>query len=435
MTNKKRTKVDLITIAQEACRWVHSAAEKNGIKLSLDILSAISSPVSSSRITSSRSSRDIGRSSLRGDPKYEADFVPLALEGLELTDNYLHEPPMEVFGDVVGLKRVFVNLLDNAIKFSPRDTTIRVSLRWIPSISSLDECGYINVVIEDQGIGIATENLSNIFRPFFQVNLGSNREQKGAGLGLSIVRQIVEFTKGRISVSSKLGQGTRFDITIPSYNSQSPLQRERSLLHSVISPLEPDQHPVLGITQLVPQNLPSVQLDTDMLQYITLPLNVTRASAIDTPLPKTRRLERAKTIIPANFDSSSCLMIVDDNKINRRVLHRMLSLIGYSNIVEAENGQEGLHAVETLFAAQNTSSSKLPISLMFLDIQMPILDGPGIAQSLRDRGFTFPIIAFSASSNWTESISTTARSLFDGFLPKPINSETLNKILEENIKV
>jgi hypothetical protein len=176
---------------------------------------------------------------------------------------------MNVFGDIVALKRVFVNLLDNAIKFSPADSTVSVSIRWIRAISLLDQTGFVNVVVEDQGIGIAADNLGNIFRPFFQVDLSDIREHKGVGLGLSLVRQLIDLHGGRISVRSKLGRGTRFDITLPAYARTSPEKQRRTLNFTVLSPLETDQHPLLGPAKAEPTF--SVQQESEVQPYIMPP--------------------------------------------------------------------------------------------------------------------------------------------------------------------
>ncbi|MCM8766113.1 MAG: GAF domain-containing sensor histidine kinase [Candidatus Omnitrophica bacterium] len=112
-----------------------------------------------------------------------------------------------LFADYDHIRRVFINLLGNAIKFTPPKGKI--------SISIYRENGYIRTDISDTGIGIAPEDLSKIFTEFFRADNPINREKKGTGLGLSLCKKIVEAHKGRIWVDSILGKGTTFSFVIP----------------------------------------------------------------------------------------------------------------------------------------------------------------------------------------------------------------------------
>jgi len=161
------------------------------------------------------------------------------------------------------------------------------------------------------------------------------------------------------------------------------------------------------------------------VQPYIMPPARTSLGDMATPLLVSRRISRVHSAVPASFDSTTCIMVVDDNSVNRRLLHRMLSTLGFSNVVECENGQEALDTVEAL----GTGSATDTVSLMFLDIQMPVLDGPSTARALREKRHKFPIVAFSAS-NWNGDGDTT-ESLFDAFLPKPISSPVLTEILQK----
>ncbi|MCM8793984.1 MAG: GAF domain-containing sensor histidine kinase, partial [Candidatus Omnitrophica bacterium] len=112
-----------------------------------------------------------------------------------------------IFADYDHLRRVFINLLGNAIKFTPQRGKI--------SISIYKEDGYIRTDISDTGIGIAPEDLSRIFTEFFRADNPINREKKGTGLGLSLCKKIIEAHKGKIWVNSALGKGSTFSFTIP----------------------------------------------------------------------------------------------------------------------------------------------------------------------------------------------------------------------------
>jgi signal transduction histidine kinase len=115
-------------------------------------------------------------------------------------------PP--VYADPVRLEEVFAELLENAVKFSPRATQIEIEI---------DDPGgpLIHACVRDHGIGIAPEEHERIFRRFYQVESGTTRRFAGTGLGLTIVRKIIEGHKGRVWVESEPGKGSTFVIRLP----------------------------------------------------------------------------------------------------------------------------------------------------------------------------------------------------------------------------
>ncbi len=112
-----------------------------------------------------------------------------------------------VRGDELRLQQVFTNLIDNAIKYSPENTTISVTLSQNLSNAV--------VSVSDQGIGISREDLQHIFERFYRVDKARSRQAGGTGLGLSIVKQIIGQHGGNIEVKSEPGQGTTFTVTLP----------------------------------------------------------------------------------------------------------------------------------------------------------------------------------------------------------------------------
>ncbi len=112
-----------------------------------------------------------------------------------------------IYADNDHIRRVFINLLSNALKFTPPKGKISVIMK--------DEKDFIQTDISDTGIGIAPEDISNIFREFFRADNSINREKKGTGLGLSLCKKIVEAHKGRIWLNSTPNQGTTFSFTLP----------------------------------------------------------------------------------------------------------------------------------------------------------------------------------------------------------------------------
>ena len=116
-------------------------------------------------------------------------------------------PEVLVTGRQLRLEQVFVNLLDNAVKFNRPNGEVQVEMRRKDSV--------VNVKIADTGIGIPSEDLPRIFERFYRVDKARSRAMGGTGLGLSIVKHAVEQMGGTIRVDSRLGEGTEFSIDIP----------------------------------------------------------------------------------------------------------------------------------------------------------------------------------------------------------------------------
>jgi len=115
--------------------------------------------------------------------------------------------PVMVHGDSGRLKQVTVNLLDNAIKYTPAGGTVQVSV--------FEQDGTAFLEVTDTGIGIPTHALPHLFERFFRVDKARSRELGGAGLGLSIVKSICEAHGGDVKVQSREGQGSRFVVHLP----------------------------------------------------------------------------------------------------------------------------------------------------------------------------------------------------------------------------
>jgi two-component system sensor histidine kinase/response regulator len=114
-----------------------------------------------------------------------------------------------VQADQRRLKQIIVNLLSNAIKFTPEGGSIKLE------VSGDAENGQVDFSVQDTGIGIAEEDIKYLFDPFVQLDGGLNRAQDGTGLGLSLVHRLTKLHKGRVSVESELGKGSRFTISLP----------------------------------------------------------------------------------------------------------------------------------------------------------------------------------------------------------------------------
>lgn len=119
-----------------------------------------------------------------------------------------HEDQATVLGDPDRLKQLFLNLVDNAIKYTPQGDIVLSLYRDEPA-------GVVRVVVRDTGIGIPPEALPQLFSPFYRVDKARSRELGGAGLGLAIVQWIVDAHGGQIEVESQEGVGSVFTVSLP----------------------------------------------------------------------------------------------------------------------------------------------------------------------------------------------------------------------------
>ncbi len=217
--------------------------------------------------------------------------------GLELIFERGDNLPRYIRTDALKLRQVLINLLSNAIKFTPHGEvilTVNASENFVTAEVGLDVTGFsleksdinshyhyrVNFRISDTGLGIAPEELSQLFQPFSQTESG-RESQEGTGLGLTISRQFVNLMGGDITVESELGKGSIFKFSI-----QAQLGTE------TINP-EPEKNEMRRVLALAP----------------------------DQPIYK--------------------LLVVDDKAINRQLLMKLLLPLGFE-VKEASNGQDAI---------------------------------------------------------------------------------------------
>lgn len=119
-----------------------------------------------------------------------------------------HEDQAQVQGDADRLKQLLLNLVSNAIAYTPADGTVTLSLHRRPD-------GWVRVTVADTGIGIAPEDQAHIFDRFWRIDRARTRAGGGSGLGLSIAKSIAEAHGGSISVESEVGKGSTFEVLLP----------------------------------------------------------------------------------------------------------------------------------------------------------------------------------------------------------------------------
>ena len=130
--------------------------------------------------------------------------------------------PLLVAGDPLRFRQILVNLLDNAIKFTPRGS-VTLYFSWQTPAEN-ETHGYLRVRVRDTGIGIAAEKQQHLFQMFMQADASTTRRYGGTGLGLAICQRLVVLMGGEISVQSTPGEGTEFAFTIPAAPVALPLE-------------------------------------------------------------------------------------------------------------------------------------------------------------------------------------------------------------------
>jgi len=191
-----------------------------------------------SRIIAGKMRLDVAPLKLGSVIEAAIETVRPAAEAKGIRVSALLDPAADkMYGDAERLQQVVWNLLSNAVKFAPNDGRVEVRLERADS--------YIEIVVTDNGQGIKPEFLPHVFERFRQENGGTNRQQGGLGLGLAIVRHIVELHGGTVSVASEgLGKGATFTVALP-------IARARA-----VTPVEPRDNASGG--RLAPNNPPSL---------------------------------------------------------------------------------------------------------------------------------------------------------------------------------
>jgi PAS domain S-box-containing protein len=170
--------------------------------------------------------------------KIEAEKFDLSLENVSVSDvcqaslNFIKEPStkkgvivnfvpdpgvINFRADARRLKQILVNLLSNAVKFTPFQGKVTLMVK-----SDLEQ-NIVHFSVSDTGIGIAPDDMQRLFQPFTQVDSSLTRRNEGTGLGLALVKRLVELHGGAISVTSEIGRGSCFTVSLP-WRSDAPLE-------------------------------------------------------------------------------------------------------------------------------------------------------------------------------------------------------------------
>ena len=414
-------------------------------------------------------------------PQIDAKGHSFTLDTSEISREYL-------IGDVLRLRQIYVNIMNNAVKYTRSGGDIRV--RFSEKMDG-DRC-MLTFVCLDNGIGMNSEFLKRIYEPFERVNNSTVSGIEGTGLGMSIVFRIVQAMGGDIDIQSEPEKGTEVTITVPlSYEDVSAdakaLEGKNVLIigdrEDITDRLDsylceigvshecvPDMTEALSLIARADVGKKrfdivlmgdigeggNIVFDSASYLHRSFPDMVlvlcgehnwedveyrARRSGIVSflPVPFFRKsLIRVMTeALYADVSDTSSgypdlsgrhILLVEDNLINREIAKEILSMTG-AEIVCAEDGKE---AVDTYL-----SRPERYFDIVLMDVQMPVMNGYEATKGIRGAGrsdsASVPIFAMTANT-FAEDVAKARQAGMDGHIAKPIDINNLMQILRSSIK-
>jgi signal transduction histidine kinase/ligand-binding sensor domain-containing protein/HPt (histidine-containing phosphotransfer) domain-containing protein/BarA-like signal transduction histidine kinase len=334
------------------------------------------------------------------DVVFTLSRATLKIKDLVLVNNIASDFPA-VEADEDRLQQILFNIVGNAIKFT-ESGTITVSAQLVGNSES-DEQQFVCIDITDTGIGIAAENLSTIFESFEQISGDETRGASGTGLGLAVSKQLVELHGGKITVSSTLNKGSTFSFTLPVYALDGREIGESSTLFD-------------GKNEQTKQQLSRLQALDDTIEYFPLDNEFNKA---------------ASGSITNKDNRDFRVLIVDDDAINRQVLHNYLLPLNYQ-LFQANGGEQALAFIEK--ASEGLPEGERPFDLILLDIMMPKVSGYEVCRKLRETYLVneLPVIFLTAKNQVVDLVESFAAGGND-YLTKPISKHELLSRVETHL--
>lgn len=406
---------------------------------------------------------------------------PACRKGITLNNICHANTPTKLIGDPTKIRQVVMNLVNNAIKFT-RDGDVNISVE--PKFSPADPTRtLVHICVEDDGIGMDEATQTRVFEPFTQADTSTTREYGGTGLGLTISRHYIHIMGGDIAIQSAPGVGTKITVSLPMEMGPTSGQPERMfgahMARILTSNSATYQMVSTHLSRLGVNSLPLLEEElkpsrqwTDCILVVDYDLehfprelfaNLDKIDArigiLLTPLTSNQPLAHhpnwiniakpitssaLRDLLASKLQDSNCLsendntitdtpntrklsiLVAEDVATNQDIIVEMIRLLGY-NVDIANNGQI---AVEKYLSRQ--------YSIIFMDCQMPTMDGYEATKSIRDieaekHYQRTPIIALTAGSG-KQDRETCFQSGMDGYLTKPFSISDIQTTIETHSK-
>ncbi|HIP14225.1 MAG TPA: response regulator, partial [Sulfurimonas autotrophica] len=382
--------------------------------------------------------------------------------------------PKIIICDIQRLKQVLSNLISNAVKFTPENGQVKVSIRTIQKEDSRIK---LHFEVKDSGIGIKEDQKVKIFDLFSQADNSISREFGGTGLGLPISAKFIEMMGSHIEVDSKPEKGSTFwfDIWFDINNASISIGSQSSIKESVnivfcnhsnedciVFETIKNYLEAWGLSWTTHSSCNSIPFDTAFL-FITpdtfdqgdkenmqkllekspsLQIVWVESSA-SVKAPKDHRIHKLEMPVVGstlfdlfiaglgdNFTRTSIteykksekyygkILVAEDNPVNQTLITELLKERGL-DVTIVENG---IKALEELDKNQH--------DLVLMDVNMPKMDGIEATKKLRENGFRTPIVALTANV-MAEEKSSYMKAGMNDFLSKPIETIALERVLQK----
>ncbi|MFA8433465.1 MAG: ATP-binding protein [Marinifilaceae bacterium] len=409
-------------------------------------------------------------------------FLPQTEDSpIQLTAKVDDRIPSAIRGDWFRIRQVLVNLVGNAFKFTKEgEVVLEVKME-----EETRKDIYLRFVVHDSGIGIDKANQERIFDPFRQADSSSTREYGGTGLGLAICREIIQLMKGKIWVKSEPDQGSQFYFTAwfrksaspevtPSYEKFKGLtigiwDRGSGFQLKLIDWLERMGCRVISLSRefLLSENNRDISFDlvllhangllnskdegvldyfqskekivlysnwyssvkkmtaSEEMKCFSVPIRRDRFyKVIDLALQKENLVIKKRKVMSGTESSddkkSLHILLVEDNLINGKLATKMLEMVGY----QVEWVKNGRQAIERIGEAPGF------FHLVFMDVQMPEMDGFEATQWVRQQGYKIPIVAMTAHAMKGDREKCLEAGM-DDYITKPVEREALVGMIEK----
>ena len=405
--------------------------------------------------------------------------TPAAQKQIEYVTDISPDMPSVLKGDILKIKEILTNLINNAIKFTHKNGTISVKIKFN---GIKNDKANLYFEVKDTGIGMSEEQKAKIFEAFSQADESVTRKYGGTGLGLTIVKNYIEMMGGEIKVESEINKGSKFyfDLNLevvdktPRYQPNILRNQTFAILHTDTSTIRKDvsmeYFTYFGINKIGFNNAEEIEkitqtenIETIVVFYQESDKNVIKNLtdknfnipivfissyaykgeidklkpdlSIYDPVTPTKTFNIAESLKETKVSKKIEVeetpiyklkaLIAEDNPINMQLLTTTLKNMG----IEVDTAQNGLEA----FNKYSMNPEKYDV--IFMDAQMPIMDGIEATQEIiefeEEEGLPHtPIVAVTANVLKGDRERFLGAGM-DDYISKPINMNELKRVLEK----